>query len=197
LIRKLDDYIWRRTASFISEWRKRFENVVPISVNVSRVDMSDPDLPETMKAIADENGLPCEAIHLEITESAYTENAERIIETVKRLREIGFVIEMDDFGSGYSSINAVSTLPIDALKLDMALVRNGLKENGNARMLKAVIDMSASLSVPMIAEGVETEQQMLALREMGCDMVQGYYFARPMPAAEFGEYLAARLTPKG
>ena len=99
------------------------------------------------------------------------------------------MIEMDDFGSGYSSLNMLSTLPIDALKLDMLFIRTAFSDKGNIRMLEITLDISRSLSVPMIAEGVETEEQMLTLKRMGCDIVQGYYFARPMPPEEFAAFL--------
>ena len=101
---------------------------------------------------------------------------------------------MDDFGSGYSSLNMISTLPIDVLKLDMVFIRNVFRENGNRRMLKVIFEIAETLSVPMIAEGVETAEQLAALREMGCDMVQGYYFSPPRPAAEFENHIRERLS---
>ena len=124
-----------------------------------------------------------------MTESAYTEDAEQIIRTVESLRDHGFQIEMDDFGTGYSSLNMISTLPIDALKLDILFIRTAFTESGNTRMIEITLDISHSLSVPMIAEGVETEAQMLALRELGCDIVQGYYFSKPVPPEEFDSFL--------
>ena len=108
------------------------------------------------------------------------------------MRELGFKIEMDDFGSGYSSLNMISTLPIDALKLDMLFIRTAFSENGSTRMLEIVLDIARLLNVPMVAEGVETMEQMNVLKQMGCDVVQGYCFARPMPAGEFEPYLVRR-----
>ena len=129
---------------------------------------------------------------LEITESAYTQDSTQIITTVKKLREAGFHIEIDDFGSGYSSLNMISTLPMDALKLDMEFMHNAFKERKNTKMLDAVIDIAYSLDVPTIAEGVETAEQMFALKEMGCDIVQGFYFSKPIPAAEYERFLLER-----
>ena len=189
LVRDLDHYVWREAAARLRDWKNRFGFTVPVSVNVSRIDMLDPDLAGILQSLVTESGLNYSDIHLEITESAYTQDAERIIAVVNRLREMGFVIEMDDFGSGYSSLNMISTLPIDALKLDMLFIRNAFSENGNTRMLEICIDISESLSVPMIAEGVETIDQMRALKSMGCDIVQGYCFARPMPAEDFESFL--------
>ena len=138
------------------------------------------------------NGLSPEEFYLEVTESAYTENSDQIIQTVRRLREKGFRIEMDDFGSGYSSLNMISTLPIDALKLDMEFIRNAFRERKDTRLLEVVIQLAESLEVPTIAEGVETAEQMLTLKTMGCDIVQGYYFSRPLSAEEFETFMKAR-----
>ena len=190
LIRDLDNYVWREAAAQIRAWKDAFGRAVPVSVNVSRVDMMDPDLTDTLRGIVLENGIDFGDLHLEVTESAYTQDAKQIVEVVSGLRDLGFRIEMDDFGSGYSSLNMLSALPIDALKLDMLFIRTAFSETGNTRMIEITLDISHSLSVPMIAEGVETEEQMLTLRKLGCDIVQGYYFARPMPAGEFESFLA-------
>ena len=189
LIRKLDQYVWKETARQVSEWKKKYGRTVPVSVNVSRIDMLDPDLVETLCTLVQSNGLQFSDLHLEITESAYTEDAQQIISTVNTLRDKGFVIEMDDFGSGYSSLNMISNLPIDVLKLDMMFIRSVFRENGDLRILKVIIDIASILSVPMIAEGVETEEQLNELRKMGCDMVQGYYFSPPRPAGEFEKHI--------
>ncbi len=192
LIRKLDHYVWKETARQIHEWKTRLGFAVPVSVNVSRIDMFDTDLVERMKKIISDNDLTPDEFLLEITESAYTQDSGQIISMVNQLREAGFQIEMDDFGSGYSSLNMISTLPVDALKLDMQFVRNAFRERKNTRMLEVVIDIAESLGVPTIAEGVETAEQMFTLKSMGCDIVQGYYFSRPVPAEEFEVFLLAR-----
>ena len=192
LIRELDHYVWREAAAQIGDWRKRFGRSVPVSVNVSRIDMMDPDLADTFCRLVEENGLSFDDLHLEITESAYTEDSEEIIRVVSGLRARGFKIEMDDFGAGYSSLNMITKLPIDALKLDMMFIRTAFYETGNTGILKIMLDISRYLSVPMIAEGVETEEQMLTLQGLGCDIVQGYYFARPMPAKDFEAYLKSK-----
>ena len=192
LIRELDHYVWREAAAQIGDWRKRMGCSVPVSVNVSRIDMMDPDLADTFCRLVEENGLSFDDLHLEITESAYTEDSEEIIRVVSGLRARGFKIEMDDFGAGYSSLNMITKLPIDALKLDMMFIRTAFHETGNTGILKIMLDISRYLSVPMIAEGVETEEQMLTLQGLGCDIVQGYYFARPMPAKDFEAYLKSK-----
>ncbi len=187
LIQELDRYVWRETAAQIRDWKNRLGRSVPVSVNVSRIDLFDPDLTNLMERIVTDNGLEPSELLLEITESAYTQDSDRIIAAVKQLRDKGFRIEMDDFGSGYSSLNMISSLPIDALKLDMQFIRHAFQERKNTRMLEVVIDIADSLGVPTIAEGVETAEQLFTLRSMGCDIVQGYYFSRPVPDAELFE----------
>ena len=189
LIQKIDEFVWTETARTIREWKDKLDFSVPVSVNVSRVDLYDPNILERLKTILKENNLTTDDLYLEITESAYTENSVQIIEKVQMLRDYGFHIEMDDFGTGYSSLNMISTLPIDALKLDMQFIRNAFKEGGNTRMMEIIIDIADFLGVPSIAEGVETEEQVKALRMMGCDIVQGYYFSKPVPADEFEVFL--------
>ena len=192
LIQALDHYVWRTAAEQIREWKDRLGFSVPVSVNVSRIDMYDPHLVELLQGIVADNGLEPRELLLEITESAYTKDSEQIIETVGRLRALGFEIEMDDFGTGYSSLNMISTLPIDALKLDMKFVRNAFNERKDTRMLEVIIDIADYLNVPVIAEGVETQEQLDALKTMGCDLVQGYYFSRPVPAEEYERFVRER-----
>ncbi|MBE6045848.1 MAG: EAL domain-containing protein [Clostridiales bacterium] len=192
LIQKLDQYVWRETARQIKEWKEKFDYAIPISVNVSRVDMYDPKLTEILQSILDEHGIAEESLLLEITESAYTQDSKQIIETVSKLREKGFKIEMDDFGTGYSSLNMISSLPIDAMKLDMQFVRDAFKPDGNTHLVEVIIDISKYLSVPVIAEGVETGEQLQALKKLGCDIVQGYFFSKPVPAIEFEPFILQR-----
>ncbi len=192
LIRHLDNYVWREVAAQIKEWKDRLDMYVPVSVNVSRVDMFGSDVVGTFKQLLEEFSLSPYDICLEITESAYTEDSDQIIHTVDKLRECGFRIEMDDFGTGYSSLNMLTSLPIDALKLDMQFIRAAFSERKDTRMLEVILDISDSLGVPTIAEGVETAEQMATLKAMGCDIVQGYYFSRPVPAAEFEVFLNKR-----
>ena len=192
LIQELDSYVWRAVAAQLRDWKDRLGFSLPVSVNVSRVDMYDEDFVANLQALLREYGLTSDDINLEITESAYTGDSNQIIEIVRQLRAVGFKIEMDDFGSGYSSLNMVSTLPIDALKLDMLFIRNAFKGHRDTRMLEVVLEIADSLMVPSIAEGVETAEQMFALKSLGCDIVQGFYFSRPLPAAEYEAFLLAR-----
>ena len=189
LIQRLDNYVWRETARQIRDWKDRLGCAIPVSVNVSRIDMFDPKLPDTLLEILNERDLTGKDFLLEITESTYTKDSEKIIATANILREKGFKIEMDDFGTGYSSLNMISSLPIDALKLDMQFVRNAFKEGGTTHMVEVIIGISDFLSVPVIAEGVETEEQLHTLKALGCDIVQGYFFSKPVPANEFEPFI--------
>ena len=192
LIMQLDAYVWREAARQIREWRDSFGISIPVSVNVSRVDMHNPRLVEIFSGLLQEYNLSPHDYHLEITESAYTQDSDQIIEMVRTLRSLGFSIEMDDFGTGYSSLNMLSTLPIDSLKLDMNFIRNAFGERKDVRMIELIIDIADYLHVPVIAEGVETEEQLKVLKGMGCDYVQGYYFSKPVPPDEFERFIAEK-----
>ena len=185
LIRELDSFVWREAVAQIRTWEERLGRLIPVSVNVSRIDLNDPPLLKILEKTVDEAGIGRENILLEITESAYTDNAEQIVNVVKSLRESGFFIEMDDFGTGFSSLNMITTLPIDALKLDIQFIRTAFRDRKDTRLLETVIRLAQSLGLSTIAEGVETEEQMLTLKALGCDVVQGYYFSKPLPADEF------------
>ena len=190
LIQDLDHYVWRQAARQIRIWKDEIGYTVPVSVNVSRVDMYDANIVYSLLDILEESRLEAGDLHLEVTESAYAEDAEQIIETVKRLRSMGFLVEMDDFGTGYSSLNMLSSLPIDVLKLDMQFIRTAFGQEKDTHMLEIIIEIARHLSAPVVAEGVETEEQVKALKEIGCDLVQGYFFSPPVPAEKFASFLS-------
>jgi EAL domain-containing protein (putative c-di-GMP-specific phosphodiesterase class I) len=141
-----------------------------------------------------DNGLDEGAIKLEVTESAYTDKAKDLLDIVTRLRELGFQIEMDDFGTGYSSLNMLSDMPIDVLKMDMKFIRNIESSETDMRLVKLILDIAKYLSLQVVAEGVETSRQLELLKEAGCDLVQGYYFSRPVPPEEFEKLIEAELS---
>ena len=194
LILELDQFVWREAAARIRDWKSRLGYSVPVSVNVSRIDMLTPNLKDVFRDILEEYGLSANDLALEITESAYTGDSDQVITTARELRGMGmgFRIEMDDFGTGYSSLGMLSNLPIDALKLDMSFIRSAFGETRDVRMIELIIDIADYLHVPVVAEGVETEEQYLVLKAMGCDMVQGYYFSKPVPPEEFDRFLIER-----
>ncbi len=193
LIRRVDLYVWEETARQLREWKDRYHTDLIVSVNVSSMDIHMPGLVEKIVDLVKRNNLDPEDYHLEITESAYMENAELMLSVTNRLRGMGYRVEMDDFGSGYSSLNMLSTLPVDVLKMDMLFVRRLSEENTREyRFVEIVHDIARLLDVPMIAEGVETEKQLMLLKKAGCEFIQGYYFSPPIPAGKFEEMIKAQ-----
>ena len=192
-IRIVDNFVWAEAAHQIAEWKEKYDITIPVSVNLSRVDVFDPSLEDRLRHLIVDNSLDFKDMKLEVTESAYTENGEQLISLISHLREIGFEIEMDDFGSGYSSLNMLSSMPIDILKMDMKFVRNIEHSETDFRLVKLVLDIARYLDVPVIAEGVENENQLKMLKDAGCDIVQGFYFSRPVPPDIFEKYIVQEL----
>lgn len=184
-ITRLDRFVWEKACAVLHDWDERGYYPMSVSVNVSRADIYNEDLADTLVKIIEKYDLDPSRLHLEITESAYTENPKQIIDTVTTLRELGFVIEMDDFGSGYSSLNMLNDMPIDILKLDMKFIRSEMAKPKSQGVLQFIINLASWMNLSVVAEGVETKAQLLRLTEIGCDYVQGYYFAKPMPCQEF------------
>jgi diguanylate cyclase (GGDEF)-like protein len=189
LITLVDNYVWEETAKQVAQWRNKFSLTLPVSVNLSRADVFDPDLTDRLCRLIKDNGLDYCDIKLEVTESAYSQDADRLLALIHNLRKIGFEIEMDDFGAGYSSLNMLSSMPIDVLKMDMSFVRNIENSETDLRLMKLILDIAGYLKLSVVAEGVETEGQLKLLRDADCDLVQGYYFSRPVPAKEFEELI--------
>ena len=193
-ISAVDNYVWAEVARQIAAWRDKYGVILPVSVNLSRVDVFDPNLTTTLDGLIERYGLERAYLKLEVTESAYTENADHLIRIIGQLRVKGYQIEMDDFGSGYSSLNMLSSMPIDVLKMDIAFIRNIDRNEGDFRLVELILDIARYLKVPVVAEGVETENQLKLLRDAGCDLVQGYYFSRPLPAKEFEQKILGGMA---
>lgn len=183
----LDEYVWEESCRYMSDWLKNKDKVVPISVavNVSRVDLYVPNIAERIKKLVESYGLPTSYLRLEITESAYMQNSQRLISVVRELHDLGFTVEMDDFGSGYSSLNMLKDVPVDILKLDIRFLSAGDDNPRGGNILSSVIRMAHWLKIPIIAEGVEKREQAEYLKSLNCIYMQGYFFARPMSAGEF------------
>ena len=194
-ITKLDLYVWERVCMLLRDWRAAGLPVVPVSVNVSRADVYQADLIGTLTGLTEKYGIRPSLLHLEITESAYTEHPEQLISTVTALREKGFVIEMDDFGSGYSSLNMLTEMSLDILKLDMKFVRNETSKPETESILRHIVELAHWKKLSVVAEGTETREQIDRLRAVGCDYAQGYFFAKPMPDTEFASLLKALPAP--
>jgi len=185
---KSDQYVWDRTCENLKKWKNRQVNTVPISVNASRLTMLREDLIDIMKQSIKDNDLLPNQLHVEITETLMTENTEALVEVLNKIREFGCEVELDDFGSGYSSLNVLSTFPIDILKLDMSFLQQFGDEKRTV-VLESCIDMAQKLGFTTVSEGVELERQKDVLGKLGVDMIQGYYYSKPLPEDEFERYL--------
>lgn len=189
-VKQLDTYVFEQVCEDLIRWQKAGLPVVPISVNLSRRDFEISNLDEHIIEHTRKLGLDSSLIHLEITESAFSHNEKVIIQTVERLHEAGFQIELDDFGSGYSSLAALSTIHLDAVKLDISIIRND-NPGADKNILDVALQMAKLLRLRTIQEGVETVHQVQRLKEMGCDAVQGYYYSKPLPTEMFEQFLVA------
>ncbi len=197
LIMKLDRFVWESAVSQMASWKREHGYSIPVSINISRIDLYDPDLEAELTGLVEKYGIDTADLYLEITESAYTDDSRQLVESVTRLRSCGFKIEMDDFGSGYSSLNMLTRLPIDVLKLDMKFVNNLSDDPKGIKMIELIMDIAKYLGLIAVAEGVETAEQVAILKKAGVDIVQGYYFSKPIPGGEFEELLTSRAAGAG
>ncbi|MCR5294057.1 MAG: EAL domain-containing protein [Lachnospiraceae bacterium] len=186
VIAELDQYIWEEVCRWIRKWLDAGHAVIPISVNVSRVDIVTTDVPAIFESLTETYRLPHSAIKVEITESA-VDNTAKVRETIIKLRSMGFMVLMDDFGSGYSSLNMLRKLSVDVLKLDAQFLRidDKSEEERGIRIVESVVNMAKTMAIPIIVEGVETAAQTRFLHGLGCRYIQGFHFYRPMSAADF------------
>ena len=194
-ITKLDCYVWEKTCMMLRKWIDEGKNPRPVSVNLSRVSLYNPKLVETICGLVEKYDIPRYLFQLELTESAYTSNPKVVQETMQRLQNEGFSILMDDFGSGYSSLNVLKDIDVDVLKMDMRFLSDTDKRRRGENILMSVVRMAKWLNMPVVAEGVERREQADFLRSIGCEYVQGFYFAKPMPVEDY-EKLVFTGTPE-
>ena len=186
-ILKLDDYMLEEIAKQQALWIRQGRKVVPISVNISRAHFAKEDLAEHICSIVDKYQVPHNVIELELTESAFFDDKQILLQTVKKLREAGFPVSMDDFGAGYSSLNSLKEMQLDVLKLDADFFRGVEAQDRGLLIVSEVIDLAKKLNMKIVAEGIESREQVDFLTEQECDLIQGYFFAKPMPIHEFEE----------
>ena len=184
-ILQLDDYMINEVAKYQAKWISEGKKVVPISVNVSRAHFLNDNLAEHIRNIIDSYCVPHDCIELELTESAFFDDKNALIETVKKMQEFGFMVSMDDFGAGYSSLNSLKELPLDVIKLDAEFFRGEGNDERGKLIVTETIDLAKRLGMHIVAEGIETREQVDFLKERECDLIQGFYFAKPMPTDEF------------
>jgi EAL domain-containing protein (putative c-di-GMP-specific phosphodiesterase class I) len=185
LIQKLDMYIWELAVRQLSKWRTEGREKLTISVNMSARDFYSIDVYDVLTGLVDRYGVDSRMLRLEITETALLVDPDKSDGIVSKLRENGFLVEIDDFGKGYSSLSLLKNIEADVLKIDMGFLREIRDSERSRIILKSIICLAESLGMDVITEGVETEQQLRVLSEMGCSYYQGYYFSRPVPVDEF------------
>jgi diguanylate cyclase (GGDEF)-like protein len=195
-IADMDFAIYRHSIADIKRWLRNGIDVPLISLNVSRHHLKDDSFASKLNALVDGVGVPHDRIELEITESLLTDNLNQLVEVMTQLKNNGFRISVDDFGSGYSSLNLITLLPFDTLKIDGGFfLRNDLTDK-NKKVISSVVTLAKSLNLETVSEGVETQVQVDFLRDLGCDMIQGYFYYKPMPSADFEKLIAAQTAQK-
>ncbi len=188
-IRSLDRYVWTQVGKDINRWKEQGLPLVPVSINLSRRDFESPNLADDILNLMEELKLEPQMIHIELTESAFTENPKRISDCLARLHKANFVIELDDFGAGYSSLTTLNSLDLDVLKIDMSIIRQD-KPGTQRNALEFCMELAKMMNLETVAEGIETETQVDRVRSLGCDYIQGYYYSKPVPVDEFERYMA-------
>ncbi|MCM1104576.1 MAG: EAL domain-containing protein [Clostridium sp.] len=186
-IHKLDRYVWELACAQLKRWKEQGRDDLHLSVNISPKDFYNVDIYETFTGLVEQYEIDPKNLKLEITETAIMEGLKQQLSLLERLRAYGFAIEIDDFGSGYSSLNTLKDIAVDVVKLDMGFLSETEHSDRSRTIMNAMISMSKQLGLSVVAEGVETEEQVAYLTNAGCDIFQGYYFSKPIRISEFEE----------
>ena len=189
IVSDLDLYLWEAVCKWLRKWIDAGHTPVPISINVSRMDIYTFDLPAVIRELTTTYDLDPKLLKVEITESSYIEEFKVVNNAVDTLQDLGFRIFMDDFGSGYSSLNMLTNVNIDVLKIDMMFLDLDEGNRKGLEILESVVKMAKLLHLPVVVEGVETREQLEVLRQMNCDYAQGYFFYQPMSVSDFEELI--------
>lgn len=198
---KIDTMMFERVCKFLNDWNKLVESLnmkpfpITISFNLSRNNLTNTDIPKILTSTLDKYKIEPSKVEVEVTESFMTHNQQQMLKHITELSNIGFPISIDDFGAGYSSLNVLKDVPADIIKLDKEFLNGKLDNRKNSTIIKSIIDMAKKLDIKTVAEGVETKDQAQILSNMGCDIVQGYLYAKPMPEQDFVELLKRQLVP--
>lgn len=184
---RLDRYIWELTCQKLREWTDEGREDMYLSVNISPKDFYFIDIYETFTSLVEQYGINPGRLHLEITETSVMTDVQQRIKIIERLQAYGFIVEMDDFGSGYSSLNMLKEIHVNVLKVDMVFLRKTTEMERSRKILRTIIALAQELGMETIVEGVETSEQLEFLKSISCDIFQGYYFAKPMEVSQFEE----------
>jgi EAL domain-containing protein (putative c-di-GMP-specific phosphodiesterase class I) len=194
LIVPIGEWVIRMACHQAAAWQRAGLPPLVVAVNLSAVQFMRGDLVGTVASALATSALPSRCLELELTESILIQDAENILGTVQRLNAIGVQMSIDDFGTGYSSLSYLKRFAVDKLKVDQSFVRDLCSDPDDAAIVRAIIQLARSLGLKTIAEGVETAEILALLQELGCDEAQGYYFAKPLPADNFGAFLSQRQS---
>ena len=189
MILPLGEWVLNEACRQNQEWRAMGLREIVMAVNLSPLQFQDRNLIESISTALARSGMPANALELEITESAMMKSPDQAIDMFDKINKLGIRISIDDFGTGYSSLSHLKKFPVDMLKIDQSFVRDLTVDNDDAAIVSAVISMAKSLGLRVIAEGVETIEQLRFLEKLDCDLIQGYYFSKPLPADEFRKLL--------
>ena len=188
LITELDMYVWEKVCQILKQWKEEGRDDY-IAVNISMKDFYIIDLYKVFTNLIEKYGIDKNKLRLEITESAFTLDLEKNVNVIKKLQMFGFIVEMDDFGSGYSSLNALKDIPVNIIKMDMRFVSQTQDPARADTIIKMILAMAKELNMEVVAEGVETVEQAEKLKQYGCSYIQGYLYAKPMPTEEYPEFV--------
>ena len=187
-IAKIDDLVLKKVCQALAKWKSEGKPLYPISVNLSRSRLDDEKLIDNLVSIVDQYGIDHNLIDFELTESASYDNMEHLISVLQELRNRGFKISMDDFGTGYSSLSLLTKMPIDTLKIDKSFVDNVATENERKEdiiVIRHIIKLAKELGFVCLAEGAESRNQVDRMRDLGCEIIQGYYYSKPIPISDY------------
>jgi diguanylate cyclase (GGDEF)-like protein len=194
---KLDFYVYEEVCRFIRKILDQNIDMVPISINVSRAHIETTDFVDKLVEVVDKYEIPHRHLEIEMTESTYGSDNVNVLRIVNQLKNHGFLLSMDDFGSGYSSLNLLKNMPIDVLKIDKEFLGETDTSKRSREIIRMIVEMSKAIDIQTICEGVETDQQAQFLRRIGCDMVQGFLFARPMPEESYLQVIRENMAENG
>ncbi len=186
-IKEIDEFVWDKVCSKIKYWKEKGYPIYPISVNISRIHLYNPELVEDLTGLTEKYSIQPNLIEIEIMEDYYSEDPDQLISVAKKLQSKGFKISMDDFGTGYASFHVLNKMPIDTIKIDKEYIENTVKEEQVKNVVKTIINLSKMVDIPVVAECVENKEQTEFLRKIRCDYAQGHYFEKAISFEEYEE----------
>lgn len=187
IITRLDMFVFENICKKLKEWKENNYKLLSISINQSARDLYDKNYLNKLKQVIDKYGINPNLIELELTETVVIDNIENAKEAEKEVHSLGFIVSMDDFGVGYSSFSMLRKIEIDVLKIDKTFSDEVLKDERGKIIIESIIEMAKKLKIKTVAEGIETIEQVEYLKQIGCDIIQGYFFDKPLPIEQFEE----------